>query len=164
LKIFIIFLISFLNIILLYLEQYYPFFIAFILWATLLHHKIQFENKRKSLIDADSDFKTHMKTMKNKRTKKIINKVVHKKNKLNTEKNKKILYDDKIIKSLTLFGFSNINDITEHELRRRFKVLLSKNHPDKHINISELERKKIEKKFINIQENYEFLKKTLFNC
>jgi hypothetical protein len=86
LKIFIIFLISFLNIILLYLEQYYPFFIAFILWATLLHHKIQFENKRKSLIDADSDFKTHMKTMKNKRTKKIINKVVHKKKQIKHRK------------------------------------------------------------------------------
>lgn len=82
----------------------------------------------------------------------------------NTVKNSiKASEEKKILEALSLFDFNSVEEVDEILLKKRYKVLLSQNHPDKHHNADEAQRKSLEYNFIKLQENYNFIYEKMFS-
>jgi hypothetical protein len=259
-KIFLIFLATFLNITLLYLDQYYPFIIGLFLWFTLWFYspkkqqpkvvedltekpkeansenikvyeflmilyifgdKLEFLKKTKAwqkinIKYDDYIIKDALRTSKDNRTslfkkylektsenqkfyflyelinlrhdsnvdidflkrRELVNKAYYyllkeepfnervKKNANKIHENIKKSVDkkerEKISSILLTFDFESINDVNQDLLKKRYKTKLSKKHPDKHPNLNPDEQKTLEKEFIQIQEDYNYLQEKLF--
>jgi hypothetical protein len=93
----------------------------------------------------------------NERIKKNANKI-HENIKNSVDKKER----EKISSILLTFDFENINDVNQDLLKKRYKIKLSKKHPDKHPNLNPDEQKTLEKEFIKIQEDYNYLQEKLF--
>lgn len=93
----------------------------------------------------------------NERVKKNANKI-HENIKNSVDKKER----EKISSILLTFDFENINDVNQDLLKKRYKIKLSKKHPDKHPNLNPDEQKTLEKEFIQIQEDYNYLQEKLF--
>ncbi len=93
----------------------------------------------------------------NERVKKNANKI-HENIKNSVDKKER----EKISSILLAFDFENINDVNQELLKKRYKIKLSKKHPDKHPNLNPNEQKILEKEFIQIQEDYNYLQEKLF--
>ena len=93
----------------------------------------------------------------NERVKKNANKI-HENIKKNVEQKEK----EKISSILETFDFQNIKEVNQELLKKRYKIKLSKKHPDKHPNLNPDELKILEKEFVQIQEDYNYLQEKLF--
>jgi hypothetical protein len=93
----------------------------------------------------------------NERVKKNANKI-HENIKKSVDKKER----EKISSILLTFDFESINDVNQDLLKKRYKTKLSKKHPDKHPNLNPDEQKTLEKEFIQIQEDYNYLQEKLF--
>lgn len=93
----------------------------------------------------------------NERVKKNANKI-HENIKNSVDKKER----EKISSILLTFDFENINDVNQDLLKKRYKIKLSKKHPDKNPNLNPDEQKTLEKEFIKIQEDYNYLQEKLF--
>ena len=92
----------------------------------------------------------------NERVKKNANKI-HQNIKNSVDKKEQ----EQILQALSLFNFQSIKDVNQELLKKRYKSMLSKKHPDKYPNLSLEEQKKLEKEFIQLQENYNYIQEKL---